>query len=133
MDGIIGDDDNDLDDLDDLERDAPEDDEPPVVTTDASASDAADDVTDLNDVGLADFALLPHVAELVAAHRSGDAQAAERKMIALRRAARRAETRYAALQLAVTGESAAPDAARQLLDARSELLARMQTKLASRG
>ena len=74
--------------------------------------------------------MLPHVAEIVRAHRAGDAQLAEEKMVALRREVRNAERRLAALQHAVSTPMAEPESAlRELLTARTELHARVKRKL----
>ena len=102
---------------------------PPTPSAKDSFSDAADEGIEIDEITQADFALLPYVTELVDAHRAGDANAADLKMIALRRAARRANTRVAALTHAVSGPAAEPAAAQALLEAREALLVGAKRKL----
>ena len=108
-----------------------EEEEPPVVET-MSSSDAGsivgEDVS-VDDISLADFALLPLVYGVVEAHRTKDTKAAEAKMVALRRAVRKAEGRWALLQQANSEETAEPEAAEALLRARTELLESTKKKL----
>ena len=63
-----------------------------------ASSEPADEGVVLKEISMDDFVLLPHVEELVRAHREGGPSAGTEKMNELRRAVRRAELRMAALQ-----------------------------------
>ena len=132
MDGIlIGDDDDDVLEENDVALQEADDDAASVSAADSS-SEAADDAGfEVDKLTQVDFALLPYIAELVQAHRAGDAQTAELKLAALRRAGRRVSTRLAALQHVVTGPAAEPTAALALLEAREALLVGTKRKLES--
>ena len=126
---LIGDDDDDILEETDaaLLDDAAEEEEP---GSDASASEAVGDSIEIDKLSAADFDLLPFVTELLRAHKTGDARAAEHKMVALRRAARRVERRLTALQHAVDGPAPPEAEAAKLLDARTALLVGTKRTLA---
>ena len=125
---LIGDDDDYDNMLEETDAALQEEEEPPPVSTDNSSA-SIDESIDVAALRQGDFALLPFVAELVEAHRAGDAQAAEQKMNALRRAVRRVERRLGALQHAISEPAAEVDAAAALLEARKSLAARTKRKI----
>lgn len=101
--------------------------EAPKLSAEERSAAAADSRATASQVTPADFELLPYCAELVRAHQQGDgAQVVEQKLRLVRRAVRRAETRFNLI--AAAAGSADPEAAQSLLDARTELLERVTRK-----
>jgi hypothetical protein len=101
--------------------------EAPKLSAEERSAAAADSRATASQVTPADFELLPYCAELVRAHQQGDgAQVVEQKLWLVRRAVRRAETRFNLI--AAAAGSADPEAAQSLLDARTELLERVTRK-----
>ena len=118
---LIGDD----DDYEGMLEEADDDDydEAPAVESQPSS---AEETIEAADVKREDFELLPFVAALVEAHKSGSKEDAEAKYAALKKAIRRAEKCFEVLQAATSGLEDPAD------PADTEALVKAQTNLLSR-